>query len=96
MEEHKSRTHFSEKDISICPHHTTCDSIPPSAIIFTKRKEREREREKLQFCCISLFLFLLHSRSDNLIASANFMTKEKGEEKYEDGILKINQFEVTD
>lgn len=45
MEEHKSRTHFSEKDISICPHHTTCDSIPPSAIIFTKRKERERERE---------------------------------------------------
>lgn len=42
MEEHKSRTHFSEKDISICPHHTTCDSIPPSAIIFTKRKERER------------------------------------------------------
>lgn len=81
-EEHESRTHFSGEDISICPHHATCDSIPPSVIIFTKREREKERKEKLQFCCISLFLFLLRSRiSDNLIASANFMTEEKGEER---------------
>lgn len=57
-EEHESRTHFSGEDISICPHHATCDSIPPSVIIFTK-KEREREKRKTSILLHLSFPFLI-------------------------------------